>query len=195
MTIVAIRGTLGAGKTTCVQRVIEHFGKMRYHQDFLGGKKRIVGHFLSDEIFIVGSYTSDCGGVDRLFWQGRNVAEYLFNLVMELSKDYHIVFESLATSQWEDRLVELHKQRDLRIIQLMTPLEQCLQSVKQRRNKRAEETGRPVTSLTKTRKLAENIHRRSFRQAEDLEEVGLTVKFLHREEAFIYLRDTLLQRR
>src|SRR5580704_8355492 len=123
MTVITIRGTLGAGKSTCVQRIIQHFGEEAKIYDYLNGKQRLIGHRLKGNIVVLGPYTSACGGVDRLFWQGRKVADYLVNLILTESKDNHVVFESLATSQWFDRLIEIDRQRELIAIQLTTSLD------------------------------------------------------------------------
>ena len=186
MTIIAIRGTFGAGKTHLVKRLMARYeGNETIRQG-----KQVVGHTLGDNLFVVGPYTSACGGADRLFWTVKKAAIFMERLILHWHEHgYHVVFESSTTSQWVKQLGKLADEAPVEIIQLTTPFEQCLSAVKARRAERAAKTGRKATPLDKTRKVARDIYDRSLRGASELEEMGLPVHYLDREAAFHKLCD------
>jgi hypothetical protein len=186
--IVNIRGTSGSGKTTVVNRVMELLREReKVEKDTLlwlemGGKQRVVGHRIGP-VFVAGRYSTTCGGCDTMSWKG--AADDVCALVLAQAAQGPVVFEGLMVSGWgTGRLKDLWEAagRNLHVIQLTTPLEDCLASVQARRAARAAAKGEEAKPLNPENTTAKWHGTR--RGSELLVKAGVPVEFLDREAAF-----------
>jgi len=123
--IFNIRGTNGSGKSHIVHRLLKKYD----HETILEGEK-VIGYYLPDlDLHVVGAYQTVCGGCDRIADQDR---------VEELVREFtcgHVLFEGLLVShtfqRWADLFEELGV--ETHVLFLDTPMEECIERVKQRR--------------------------------------------------------------
>jgi hypothetical protein len=128
--IIQIRGTSGSGKSTVMRRVMEGAGTWIAHNQ--EGRKRPLYYTCNDlkGVAVLGHYESACGGCDTV-----GSAREVFELILSLPQ-YTILCEGLLLSEdvkWSSQLKDLH------VLFLTTPLEQCLTQIKQRRTEAGNE--------------------------------------------------------
>lgn len=188
MTIINIRGTSGSGKTTVVKRVFAHLDSPVYVTREGGGRNRVAG-VICGRLFAVGKYDQACGGADSLSWSGS--AEFITELLKDYkNQEYNVLLEGLMVSTWgTDRLVKLHSELGMKIIQLTTPIEDCLALVQARRDERAKEKDKtlPPFNPRNTIKKYEDVVRGGKR----LVNRGMPVEFLGREAAYLRVCELL----
>lgn len=192
--VVNIRGTSGSGKSTVARRVIEHLVSAGHHNHQvvgeLGGKNRILGHQVGD-VFFLGKYATDCGGVDSMSWKG--AADDICDLVHHKATHGPVVFEGLMASSWgTGRLLDLWERCEKRVhvLMLTTSLEDCLASVNARRRGRAEREGKEYTPVNPENTRAK--YHGSLKGAENLVARGMTtIERVGREEAYLRARELL----
>lgn len=131
LTVINIRGTSGSGKTTVVRNILNH-GNWQSFKDEKTNKIR--GYFSPDLHWaIVGSYENDCGGCDTIKHQVE-VEDLVEKL---LDSQYNVVFEGLLIStisqRWIDFSKRLSQKATIVFCYLTTPVEECVNRVKQRR--------------------------------------------------------------
>lgn len=201
-TAVNIRGTSGSGKTTVVTRLIDHLEKNGYSrstplEESIGGKTRKVGLWVGP-VFLAGRYDTTCGGCDTMSWKG--AADDVCRLVREhVALKESVVFEGLMVSGWgTGRLRDLWKATEERlvIIQLTTPLKECLESIGARReaahSRKMAEKGlntpplKPLNPENTTAKW-----HGTMRGSELLQKSGVPVLFLDREAAYHRAKELL----
>lgn len=185
--VVNIRGTSGSGKSTVVRRVMERFGVAR--EDVLGQyrdrKPGIIGHWLKEpsQLFVAGRYATACGGCDSMSWKG--AADDICNLIEAWAKDCPVLCEGLMLSSWgSGRLLDLAKRCDMHmhVLQLTTPLEECLASVNERRAARYAAKGQQAPRLNP--RNTELKYKSALSGAKTLKQLGVHVEFLDREAAY-----------
>lgn len=184
--IVNIRGTSGSGKTTVVTRLLEEWKLLGVplgpaETRVIQGKERRVGH-LAGSLFIVGRYDTTCGGCDTMNWKG--AADDVCDLVREKYHFGPVLFEGLMVSGWgTGRLRSLWEETGgkLHVIQLTTSLEECLASVRQRREERARAAGKEVKPLNPDNTVMK--WHGTMRGSELLVKSGVPVEFLGRDAA------------
>lgn len=181
--LINVRGTSGSGKSTLVRKITElydHF-ELRVKE----GRKRPLAYVYrrnggrSRSLVVIGHYETPCGGCDTI----TNIDE-VFELVKQYSKlDYDVVFEGLLISAAVNQFVDLHtwtkRNHDvLVVIGLEVPLEVCLASVNERRQKRNAQLKdvNPKNTTSKWKGVK--------RAMERLQEAGVTTHWLKREQAF-----------
>jgi predicted kinase len=174
--IVNIRGTSGSGKSTIVKKILE---LAPYPPLRLGliGRKSPLGYFLVPKkgttLFIPGHYETACGGCDTIA-----SLDQVYSLIEEQAeKGFNVLYEGIMASGEYRRCVELHK-RGYKIlaIGLTTPLEQCLEAIKERRKARGDET-----PFNPARTIRRNDEVR--RMLNHLVAAGIHVKLMSRENA------------
>lgn len=200
--IVNIRGTSGSGKTTVVTRLIEYWCAEGLDLELpdgeeVAGKMRKIGHRCGN-VFVVGRYDTTCGGCDTMSWKG--AADYVCELVRHRAQLGPVLFEGLMVSGWgTGRLRSLWEQteRKLHVIQLTTPLEECLESVRARRAAAhaAKAAARPGVELPPLKPLnPDNTVAKwhgTMRGSELLQKSGVPVLFLDREAAYHRAKELL----
>jgi len=179
--IINIRGTGGSGKTTLVNRVMERYsGRDEVFQE-VEGRRRIVAYGLTPppglpELYVLGKYTTATGGCDTL----PNL-DLVYRLVAHFAgTGAHVLFEGIMASEEVTRAVACHKahERALVVVQLTTPIEVCLSSIRARREARGEE--KPLNPKNTTDRF-----KRVQRACERLRQAGVTVERLDREAALV----------
>lgn len=128
--VLQIRGANGSGKSTIVRNFMRQVGDDWKAHIVEGRKRPLYYRHERKKIVVLGHYEIDCGGCDTLSGN-----EATFKLQQELSKSYRVLAEGIMLSEdvkWSSQL------ENLKILFLDTPLETCLERVKNRR----EESGR-----------------------------------------------------
>lgn len=178
--IISLRGTSGSGKSTVVHQLLGH---AKYHPlvvDF-DAKDRpmnyqvMLGARNTVPLYIIGRYTSPCGGCDTI----QNYTDELMERIPRFHELGHVLFEGLLVSGGYGRL-GIWSQRyedDFIFAYLDTPLETCLKRIQQRRTARGDE--RPLNPKNTTTKF--NGIASSRRKIED--EYGRKVVNIHHKHA------------
>lgn len=192
--IIQIRGTSGSGKSYLVKQVMKRFPKREpvYAQPRLFGRslsafvqsseelsrKTPIAYLLrrpgsKKALALLGSYERTCGGADTIASIERG-----YQLVKQFaSEGHHVLFEGLLASELVDQAVDLFKQeKRFLIIGLNTPLEDCLQAVRQRRDASGDERElNPKNTSNRVRAI--------MRAMERLKRAGVKTVWLDREAA------------
>jgi len=136
MTIVSIRGTHGSGKSTIVQRILGLYDHKDKWQPINPDKKgRVEGYLLQvapkQRLAIIGSYHTQCGGAD-----GIQPYSLILDRIADYAKHYeHVLLEGALVSSSYGSVGQLmsHYAPNAVFAFLDTPLELCLERIKQRR--------------------------------------------------------------
>ena len=150
--LIQIRGTSGSGKSFIVNKIMSrHKFKPIYEKD------EIMGYLCRDlNLFIVGKYTTACGGCDSVPTQD----EICRRIKIGLKKRYNVLFEGLICSHIAKRYADLYfacKKRGIaaKYIFLDTPLDVCRSNI----NKRRAKAGKPPTTAKNTEKDYTSTHK------------------------------------
>src|SRR5712664_2403301 len=131
--IVNIRGTNGSGKSTAVTRYTESVGVA----EELKENSRTWAYRLQNGVFVLGRYTTACGGCDTI----KTFAE-LKAAVTELASHGPVLFEGVLWSTCFKPSVELAQslpKHHLIFAMLDTPADECLRRVLARRKQAGNE--------------------------------------------------------
>lgn len=124
--IIQVRGTSGSGKSTAVRSFMEGLEWQR--ETVTGRKKPLYYRSLNapPRLAVIGHYESPCGGGDTI-----GSAKAIYDLTMSLLPQFDVIIqEGLLLSEdtkWSSLLP------DLRVIFLVTSLDQCLEWIGKRR--------------------------------------------------------------
>lgn len=182
--IINIRGTSGSGKTTAIRRLMEVLGGKGLRMK-IAGRNRPIAHVYErtaglGSIALVGSYETVCGGCDTI-----SHYDTCFGIIRQLEDKgvERVIYEGLRQSGDVKRALELHNEgRDLRVLSLTTPLEECLDAVRQRRLAAGNtKEFNPKNTTTKFHLLG--------RSNERLREAGVRVYEVDRDEAWELLKE------
>lgn len=150
--LIQIRGTSGSGKSFIVNRIMSKHSFKPIRE-----KGEIIGYICKDlNLFIVGKYTTACGGCDSVPTQD----EICRRIRIGLKRGYNVLFEGLICSHIAERYAKLYKDCTKRGISvtyifLDTPLEKCRQNI----NKRRAKAGKPPVTAKNTEKDYTSTHR------------------------------------
>lgn len=130
--ILNIRGTSGSGKTHTVRT----FKDANAPELIIKDGDKILAHMVHYNlvpVYIIGKYVNVCGGCDTIHTQ-----DEVCNLVRYFSQFGHVIFEGLLISHSFMRYYSLMQEFErisvpMVIARMDTPLEVCLERVKQRR--------------------------------------------------------------
>lgn len=133
-TIINIRGTYGAGKTTLVRFVMDAYINKQAH--YMPGRKQPIYYTLDhpnggNQLAVVGSYETVCGGCDTI-----PETKLIFETVEYLSNEgYDVLYESVIITGNVGYTVDNCTKNawNLQVIYLDTPVQVCIDSVNQRR--------------------------------------------------------------
>lgn len=144
--IINVRGTSGSGKSTLARLIMELYGERRvlyggsqYLNELqLPQRSRPYGYLMTRPatatrpLFVPGHYETACGGCDTI---AKEQFETVYKLVRHMAgKGCDVLFEGLLLSAESARLIQLHKDGlPVEVVELTTPLEQCLEGIKARR--------------------------------------------------------------
>lgn len=187
--IIQIRGTSGSGKSTIVRKVMDHYS--RQESIYMEGRKQPLAYNMRGRkgtgyrTYILGHYEIPTGGADTLSNKGN---EWITNHILEKSQDSHILYEGLMMSGGTKQSFIMYKnvKELLHIIFLNTPLDVCLDSVRQRRLARGNID--PLNPKTTT-----DTHRKSKNYYKKLKDAGVNAESLSREEAYSRVLELLLE--
>lgn len=191
MTIVSIRATHGAGKSTICRKIID-----KYNGSYVFGNKVtrrgdpvILGYHMltpAGDLFIPGRYDIACGGCDAIQPYGD-----IWPLIAQYAeRGYHVLFEGALVSssygtigaamqEWQDRTGTPGV-----FAFLDTPLDTCLARIAERR--KAKGNFDPVDPRNTTVKF-DNVHRTK----EQMARLGSTLRIVdidHREPVKAVMR-------
>jgi hypothetical protein len=135
--IINVRGTSGSGKSFLVNQLMGDYPiRLRYKET---GRKRPIGYLCQNEhrrsLAVLGHYEIACGGCDTL-----PTLERIFELVRQAHHaGYHVLFEGLLVNSDRRRTIEMHQDGlPLTVVTLSTPLDECLDAVRDRRARKAK---------------------------------------------------------
>ncbi len=189
--IIQLRGTSGSGKSHIVRGVLEEAAqKLRIKEP---GRRQPLGYIATlghaqqtlRQVAVPGHYETPCGGCDTI-----PDLTKVFGTVTGLAAHYpHVLFEGLLASEDTRRTLELRDAAvaadlDLRIIHILTPIDQCLEGVQARRDARGDT--RPLNPANTTNRV-----RTITRACEKLKEAGLAVYATDRDGAAKLVREWL----
>jgi thymidylate kinase len=190
---INIRGTGGSGKSTLVKRIMELFSIL--DPQMTEGRKRRMGTRLFTNIekpaalYVPGHYDTACGGCDTI-----KTPDMVYDLVKDsLGKGTPVLYEGIMIMDDVTRAVALDKSLkdatgegsgQLYVIWLNTPIEVCLDAIRNRRAARGNE--RPFSE-----KNTRQRYDRCLGGLRRLESQGVRVERLDREAAFLRVRELL----
>lgn len=151
--IINIRGTSGSGKSTLVRSVMSAYAD-RSAVSVPGRKQplfyicRSPGRYL----MVPGHYEGPCGGCDTIK-SVREVYEMLAKYVVGEPQNVNVLYEGLLASEDQKHCLQFHRSVapvDL-VVNLSTPIEDCLRAVAERRRARGDE--RPLDPKNTTSRV------------------------------------------
>ena len=131
--VIDIRGTHGSGKSWLMHQLISYGADEVTGTCHYTHKDKVLGYVLPDwDAFILGKYSNVCGGCDQI-----GSADEVVRRIREFSEQYtHIILEGILVAHTYQRYADLAvEMQDYGYIFcfLDTPLETCIERVKQRR--------------------------------------------------------------
>lgn len=155
MMLLNLRGTSGVGKSTLARKLFEFYSDCI--PQFRDGRKRpvsllYVGALNGRSLFVLGHYDIPCGGADTIAER-----EYAFGLLQEArDAGYDVLWEGVVYSDEVPRTVQLCKGHEAEVIWLRTPIELCIERIKQRRSERGNEKPLNEKNTRQRQKRIEN---------------------------------------
>ena len=179
LVIINLRGTSGSGKSTIVRKLNGHY--RTFYHIFEEGRRQPISTLyfnpvdLVGSLFIPGHYETACGGCDTI-----KTPDKVYELIRAaIVSNWNIIYEGIIIQDDTRRLIELNAQYPVNIIELSTPIEDCLAGVQARRNARGD-TRSLATKNTVDRFV--RVHRTN----DKLRSQGFVIPILGREEAHQY---------
>lgn len=191
--IIQLRGTSGSGKSHIVRDVLARMtNKIKFRED---GRRQPIGYagmIAGRTVAVPGHYETACGGCDTI-----PDLTKVFKVVEDAARQAPMVlFEGLLASEDTRRTIELTDRlgaigndlglmgHQLVIINIITPLEDCLAGIQKRRDDRGD--GRPLNPKNTSTRIG-TINRACSK----LSDQGLHVFYLDREAAALKVRELL----
>lgn len=174
--IICLRGTSGSGKSTVAFTMLKNFP----HDKITDKNGKVMGYKvdagLSRPIYLVGKYETKCGGCDTIATQqeAADRAVYFHEL------GGHVLMEGLLMSAAGPKgavTATIEATRAAVFAILDTPIDVCLDRVRQRRLARGDE--RPLNE-TNTR----DKHKQTMQTAKALKELGYDVRAIDHTRAY-----------
>jgi hypothetical protein len=131
-------------------------------------------------LFVLGHYEIPCGGGDTV--SNRDEAFAMLREARDAGAD--ILFEGLVYSDEVRRTVELYRDHSGAVVLLDTPVETCIERIKERRATAGN--AKPLNEET-TRQRVASIER----ACERLEQQNITVRRLAADRAYLFIRQKL----
>lgn len=138
--IISLRGTNGSGKTHLVKTILQTYTCEPESIDTKRKGNRAANYLVTlpngDALYVVGNYDKACGGCD-----GIQPYDDILPRVLRLAERGHVLFEGALVSSGYGRIgVGLEPFGDDVVFAFMdTPLEKCIQRVKDRRAARGDD--------------------------------------------------------
>ena len=138
--IVSLRGTSGSGKSTVAFKMFEKFPR----EEIIGGDGKVKGYIvnaseagLQHPIYVLGKYTTQCGGCDQIPTQ-----QEAADRAVHYHQSGHVLMEGLLASAAGPKgaVTATIQETGEAIYAIMdTPLDVCLDRVRARRAARGDE--------------------------------------------------------
>lgn len=183
--IINLRGTSGSGKSTIVRAVMAKYPTVE--KAFLSGRKQPIGYFCTrpdgTSLWVVGHYESPCGGCDTISVPG--TIDFIYDVVKSHDDLGHdVLYEGLIVESDVKRLISVAKgdtvsripPRPTIVIALTTPVELCLEGIRNRREARGDD--RPLNPHNTVERIPQIKSRMS-----KLIDAGVDARWLSREDA------------
>ena len=183
MTIINIRGTSGAGKSTLVRAIMTLYNTKE--ENNIQGRMRPISYTLRHPnrapLEVIGHYETACGGCDTI-----KTLDDIYTLVEAAhNKGHHVLFEGMLLCSDVKRSIELSKRvKSFVAISLTTPVEQCLDNIRQRRAEKGN-TKDLAEKNTRTR------HEYEKKQVGKLKDAGVNVFSMNYTPAFERVKEEL----
>jgi nitrogenase subunit NifH len=162
MTILLnLRGTHGSGKSYVMRKFLAMHSKQRMIYGVLGARLpeayELTIKGCAKPVYVIGPYITVCGGLDCV-----RPYDNIMVLVDKYQKKGHVVFEGLIAAGVYGRVGEFLEQFKKRVhfLFLDTPLDTCIQRVKDRRNTRGTKTEFDDTNVRKKYRAVELVQQR-----------------------------------
>ena len=195
--IIKVAGTSGSGKSTIVKMIMGLYKKHKHAIPIMEeGRRKPIGYTMlhptqaGQQLFVPGHYESPCGGCDNIKTYAKLV-ELITNRHFSLQGHFpetHVLFEGLLISGDFKQTLHLFKNvsADMIVIGLKISIEDCLESVNERRLHRMGENYTPVNprNTVAKQKCVESSLRK-------LGDEGVKILWLTRNEAFNRIRKAL----
>jgi predicted kinase len=172
--LINVRGTCGSGKSTVVHQIRELVKTVPVYSI---GRKRPVGYtgYTMQGLFIAGHYEIPMGGLDTF-----GTLDEAFEVIDRWGHSRHVLCEGKAQNRDVPYLLGRLHGFDVRCINLSTPAEECVQSVRNR-----------VSAHRIRSELIERVYRKCQRDAVELAKGGVGVLNCDRETAVEAVRKWL----
>ena len=185
--IINLRGTSGSGKSTIVKSVIS-CGLGDPIAIRVLGRKQPIGYYVAPQrgptLFIPGHYETPCGGCDTL-----DTLDQVYDLVkQEADNGCNVLYEGVMASGESRRCIELSQNRDIQVIALTTPIQDCINAIIERRAARNREVPSMPFNPQRTIRRADEVKR----MMKHLRNAGVKIEWMSREEALKYCLKTLI---
>lgn len=137
--ILNIRGTNGSGKTTLARSFITEnsaYVDLVSYKTEKGKDKTVIGYVHSENsVCVVGSYRTACGGMDSI--PSFDLSMKSIDAALTLTRD--VVAEGILCSTVYGSWALFAQSRDFRFAYMQTPIEICLERIRERIRARGKE--------------------------------------------------------
>lgn len=159
--IFQLRGCSGSGKSWVVRQLLE-----RYNFKTMKRGNDVRGYYSPDlNLYIVGRYTTACGGCDTIKTQDETVSRVL----AAHNRGYNVLFEGMISSHIAGRYAELYKQVPASyFIFLNTPLTNCFANIVHRRKEKGSDMGKYCKNV-------ENNYKSTMQSRDNMIKLGVPV--------------------
>jgi len=180
---INIRGTSGCGKSHLVKQIMKDYPHKTPHK--IKWRKQPIGYTLErpdgDPLYVVGHYEELCGGCDTIIGLDA-IYDEIEAAIMDLEMD--VIFEGLIVCSDVERCISLKDISNLLVIELDTPLDECLSNIEERRYIRGDK--RPVDPKHTVAKMDQLVPQRAkFKNA------GVDFRLLDYKWAMVDVREFL----
>ena len=183
MKCVNLRGTSGSGKSTIIRELMSRYKTME--KIFVEGRKQpLCYNLFPDEkegkspLFIPGHYETPTGGCDTIS-DGMN---FIYDMINQrIDSGFDVAWEGLIVASDVTRCAALKDRTDLLVIELSTPIEECLAGIRSRREVKSALKGvepKPVDPKNTVAKM-----KQLKPQRVRFKSMGVDFRYLNREEA------------
>jgi thymidylate kinase len=138
--LISLRGTNGSGKSTVIKALFEACPPKRKINGVLGIRLPEAYELsvpkCKKPVFVLGPYVTACGGCDRLI-----PFDIIPPLIEKYAKRGHVIFEGVIVASIYGQvgaLMEKYKKQSVMLF-LDTTLEECIERVQSRRDKRDDD--------------------------------------------------------
>lgn len=186
MTMIQIAGTSGSGKSTLVRRVMQLYGPRIAVR--IPDRKQPYGYMLPRQegdgpsLGVIGHYETACGGCDTI-----TNMDSIFDAARRThNSGMDVLFEGLLISAGFNRTFSLHQDGlPIHVIGLDVPLDECLQSINQRRW--AKNPEKPPVNPKNTEQKFKGV-RSTLKKLQDH---GVSVEWHSRDSAYERIKELL----